>query len=125
MEFVGAADDSGAVAAPRLHEPRPGPEQIDRCARRLLDVVIAEDALGVPHGDQSPYHLQGDDRAAEPDPVVIGVPQVVEVIANPHGRDFLRRDCQNVCSWLRARGAEPSAADPQEWFDTAMRRWES
>ena len=53
--------------------------------------------------------------------MIIDVPQVIDLIANPNGTEFLRRDCVNVCTWLRSQGAEPSAADPEEWFDAAMR----
>lgn len=125
MEFIGTDDGTGGLAAPRLHELRPAPEQIERWARRLRDFVIDLAELGLAHGDLSPYNVLADTRGPHADPVVIDVPQVVDVIANPHGTGFLRRDCENVCTWLRARGAQASAADPREWFDAAMRRWES
>ena len=125
MEFIGTDDDAGAAAAPRLQETRPTPGELERWALRLRDFVIDLAALGLVHGDLSPYNILADTRSAEPDPVVIDVPQVVDLIANPSGAEFLRRDCVNVCTWLRSQGAEPLAADPEEWFDAAMRQWET
>jgi RIO kinase 1 len=36
--------------------------------------------------------------------VLIDLPQVVDIVANPQGREFLARDVANVASWFRARG---------------------
>lgn len=124
MEFIGTDDERGAVAAPRLQETSPDPATMARWAALLREVVIDLAGLGLVHGDLSPYNILIDSRAAEPDPVIIDVPQVIDLIANPKGPDFLRRDCRNVCTWLRAHGAPPSAADPEEWFTASMRRWE-
>lgn len=41
------------------------------------------------------------------------LPQVVDVVANPRGTEFLLRDCENMCAWFAARGLD---ADPQELF---------
>ena len=38
--------------------------------------------------------------------VVIDLPQVVDVVGNPAGTDYLLRDCANVCTWFRARGLD-------------------
>ncbi|ASK66283.1 serine/threonine protein kinase [Brachybacterium avium] len=115
MEFIGTDDERGAVAAPRLHETTPDAATITRWAELLRGVVIDLAQLGLVHGDLSPYNLLADTRQSEPDPVIIDVPQVLDLIANPHGAEFLRRDCVNVCTWLRANGAPPAVADPEEW----------
>ncbi|HJG90115.1 MAG TPA: serine/threonine protein kinase [Brachybacterium massiliense] len=120
MEFIGTDDERGAVAAPRLQETAPDAATIERWARRLRGAVLDLARLGLVHGDLSPYNLLADTRQAEPDPVIIDVPQVIDLIANPNGSDFLRRDCENVCTWLRANGAPASAADPQEWAAAAQ-----
>ena len=64
---------------------------------------------GVAHGDLSPYNvLAAGDRL-----VVIDLPQVVDLVANPAGPDFLMRDCHNVCTWFERRGLE---VDEHELF---------
>ena len=55
---------------------------------------------GLVHGDLSPYNI----LAAGERLVIIDLPQVVDLVGNPLGMDFLLRDCTNVCSWFRARG---------------------
>jgi RIO kinase 1 len=57
---------------------------------------------GWAHGDLSSYNiLATDDRI-----VIIELPQLVDIVGNPHGMDMLQRDCRNVCSWFRARGLD-------------------
>ena len=68
---------------------------------------------GWAHGDLSPYNLLvHHDRL-----VLIDLPQIVDIAANPLGADFLRRDCVNVCRWFAARGV---AADADELFGDLM-----
>ena len=43
--------------------------------------------------------------------VIIDLPQVVDLVGNPAGPDFLLRDCTNVCTWFRARGLEVDEHD--------------
>jgi RIO kinase 1 len=40
---------------------------------------------------------------------MIDLPQVVDVIANPNGREFLARDARNVATWF-ARAGHPGAS---------------
>lgn len=121
MEFIGTDDEHGAVAAPRLQETRPDAATIERWAELLRGAVIDLAAHGLVHGDLSPYNVLADTRQAEPDPVIIDVPQVIDLIANPNGAEFLRRDCATMCTWLRSQGAPASAADPAEWCAAAWR----
>lgn len=119
MEFIGTED---GVAAPRLHEMRPDTRLAARWAGQLRDVVLALAALGLAHGDLSPYNVLVDPRDGAQDLVVIDVPQVVDLVANPAGTGFLERDCRNLCTWLRSQGAPPETADPVAWAREATHR---
>jgi RIO kinase 1 len=103
LEFIGDAD---GTAAPRLAETRPD----DKLLASLWDQFTAAlDTLarhGLAHGDLSPYNLLVHQGRL----VLIDLPQVVDVIAHPTGRDFLARDARNVATWFAARGLP--AADP-------------
>ncbi|SFH79497.1 RIO kinase 1 [Nocardioides psychrotolerans] len=70
---------------------------------------------GIVHGDLSAYNI----LAAGERLVVIDLPQVVDLVANPAGMDFLLRDCTNVATWFRSRGLE---VDEQELFGELMAR---
>ena len=41
--------------------------------------------------------------------VIIDLPQVLDIVANPNGVDFLLRDCRNVCQWFVSRGLDVDA----------------
>jgi RIO kinase 1 len=56
--------------------------------------------LGFAHGDLSAYNLLVHQEQL----IMIDVPQVVDVITNPRGGDFLDRDAGNVGRWFSARG---------------------
>jgi RIO kinase 1 len=62
---------------------------------------------GLAHGDLSAFNVlaQGD-RV-----VVIDLPQVVDLVANPQAMEFLMRDCRNVCGWFASRGLDVDADD--------------
>ena len=101
MEFIGTSD---GTAAPRLSQTRPEREccrcSSSSCARRCCS--LAE--LGWAHGDLSPYNvlLEGEGDAARL--VIIDWPQIVDVIGNPHGPEFLERDARNMAQWFTRRG---------------------
>jgi RIO kinase 1 len=44
---------------------------------------------------------------------MIDLPQVVDIVGNPKGMDFLLRDCHNMCAWFTNRGLE---VDEHELF---------
>ena len=94
---------------------------------------------GIVHGDLSAYNL----LAAGERLVIIDLPQVLDLVGNPQGMDFLLRDCANVCAWFRSKGLargrrrarlfsdvltaavlRPSASDPDgalelpEWLES-------
>ncbi len=59
-------------------------------------------SYGWAHGDLSPYNvLLAGERV-----VLIDLPQVVDVVTNPHGMDFLMRDCHTVTTWFQRRGLD-------------------
>jgi RIO kinase 1 len=43
--------------------------------------------------------------------VLIDLPQAVDIVANPQGREFLARDVQIVTEWFTARGLPQQVAD--------------
>ena len=100
-------------AAPRLAATRPDPTLLASYYEQLRDAVLALARDGVAHGDLSPYNV----LAAGERVVLIDLPQVVDLVANPIGPDFLLRDCHNLCTWFQRRGL---AADEQELFADAI-----
>lgn len=98
MELVTVGDE----AAPRLAGLRPEPALLASYFDQLRGAMLALAGLGLAHGDLSAYNL----LAAGDRLVIIDLPQVVDLVANPAGADFLMRDCHNVCTWFRARGLD-------------------
>lgn len=123
MEFIGSDEDGRAHAGARLQEMRPDAGLAEQWATELRQFVLDLADLGYAHGDLSPYNVLVDPRSATQRLVVIDVPQLVDLVANPHGSELLQRDCVNVCTWLRAHHAPEGVADPQEWYAQAIRRY--
>jgi RIO kinase 1 len=113
MEFIGDAD---GTAAPRLHQLRPGPRELAELWRQLVDAMAILARGGYTHGDLSAYNLLVHDG----DLVLIDLPQLVDVVANPQGRDFLRRDVDNVSRWFRSRGLPDGVADPDRLVELLL-----
>jgi RIO kinase 1 len=102
MEYIRTADGE---TAPRLAQTRPDPDRLRAYWEQLHQAMAVLAGCQQTHGDLSPYNmLAADDRL-----VIIDLPQVVDVVGNPNGMDFLARDCRNVCSWFTARGLELDA----------------
>jgi RIO kinase 1 len=89
-------------AAPRLANTRPTPELLSVWFEQLTEAMTALAVRGLAHGDLSPYNI----LAAGERIVIIDLPQVVDLVANPLGADFLQRDCHNVCTWFTRRGLD-------------------
>ncbi|MFI9009596.1 serine protein kinase RIO [Actinosynnema sp. NPDC053489] len=106
LEFVGA----DGAAAPRLAQLRPDPEELLDLWRQLLDALGLMASAGLAHGDLSAFNLMVHDGRL----VVIDLPQVVDLAANPRGPEFLERDVRNVAGWFTARGLAPELAEPHE-----------
>ena len=98
LEFVGDAE--AGQAAPRLAQTRPGPAELATLWDQLVDALTVLARAGLAHGDLSPYNLLVHDGRL----VMIDLPQVVDVVANPQGAEFLVRDVGVVTTWFRARG---------------------
>jgi RIO kinase 1 len=45
-------------------------------------------------------------------PVLIDLPQVVDLTVNPAGPEFLARDVRNIGGWFTARGLPADVVDP-------------
>jgi RIO kinase 1 len=88
--------------APRLATTRPDADLLRHWFDQLRDAMATLASAGMAHGDLSPYNI----LAAGERLVIIDLPQVVDVVANPQGADFLQRDCHNVCSWFVRRGLD-------------------
>jgi RIO kinase 1 len=107
LEFIGSAD---GTAAPRLAETRPDPAALAGLWDQLVQALTALARDGLAHGDLSAYNLLVHDGRL----VMIDLPQVVDVIANPRGAWYLTRDAENIGRWFTARGlagVDPEPAD--------------
>jgi RIO kinase 1 len=107
LEFIGSPD---GTAAPRLAETRPDAGELaalwDQLVRALVD--LARDGLA--HGDLSAFNLLVHEGRL----VMIDLPQVVDVIANPRGAWFLTRDAENVGHWFAQHGLRGAHPEPAE-----------
>jgi RIO kinase 1 len=103
MELI--SDDEGP--APRLATTRPERDLLADWFEQLRDAMTRLAVLGLAHGDLSPYNI----LAAGERLVIIDVPQMVDIVANPLGADFLMRDCHNVCTWFVRRGLDVDEHD--------------
>jgi RIO kinase 1 len=108
LEFIGDADEG--QAAPRLAQLRPEGAQLRDLWEQLVDALAVLARAGYAHGDLSPYNLLVDRGRL----VMIDLPQVVDVVANPQGAEFLARDVRVVATWFAARGLPATEADPAE-----------
>jgi RIO kinase 1 len=106
MEFVG--DEDGA-AAPRLAQLRPNLDDLERLWREMLAALAALAGDGMAHGDLSAYNVLVHKGSL----VLIDLPQVVDVVVNPAGIDFLVRDVRNIAGWFTARGLPADVVDPE------------
>jgi RIO kinase 1 len=107
LEFIG--DPETGQAAPRLAQTRPAAGALEDLWRQLVDALTLLARIGLTHGDLSPYNLLVHRRRL----VLIDLPQVVDVVANPQGPDFLARDVRVVANWFVARGMPPEEADAE------------
>jgi RIO kinase 1 len=107
LEFIG---DPDGTAAPRLAETRPRGRELAGLWGQLVQALAELARHGLAHGDMSAYNVLVHRGRV----VLIDLPQVIDVIANPRGAEFLDRDAANVARWFTARGlagAEPAPED--------------
>jgi RIO kinase 1 len=109
MELIATHDRDGNLeVAPRLAQLRPDRHVALDLYRQLVAVLRELADAGYTHGDLSAYNvLVADGRL-----VLIDLPQAVDLVGNPQGFTFLRRDCDNICTWFAAHGVpEADGAD--------------
>ena len=107
LEFLG--DDDG-TAAPRLAQLRPDPDELVDLWSQLVGTLTMLAAEGVAHGDLSAYNLMVHKGRL----ILIDLPQVVDLVANPKAESILERDVRNVTTWFTTRGLAPELADHHE-----------
>jgi RIO kinase 1 len=107
LEFIGEPD---GTAAPRLAEIRPGGAELADLWDQLVAALAVLAARGLAHGDLSAYNLLVHRGRL----IMIDLPQVVDVIANPQGPEFLDRDAANVGRWFSARGLSGVSPAPED-----------
>jgi RIO kinase 1 len=105
LEFIG--DWETGEAAPRLAQVRAEPDELADLWRQMTDALSVLARAQVAHGDLSPYNTLVHDGAL----VLIDLPQIVDVVANPQGADFIARDVRNVAAWFTQRGLKVDADD--------------
>ncbi|WP_353647576.1 RIO1 family regulatory kinase/ATPase [Nakamurella sp. A5-74] len=97
MEFIG---DPDGTAAPRLADHDTDPSGWTELWHDLVATLEILAEAGMTHGDLSAYNILATDDGC----VVIDLPQVVDLIANPQGIDYLHRDCTRVADFFSRRG---------------------
>jgi RIO kinase 1 len=103
MEFIG----HDRTAAPRLAETRPDGDELESLWEQASEALRRMTELGFAHGDLSPYNTVVHEGRL----VVLDLPQVVDIYANPLGMDFLIRDVENLGSWFSTRGIAREAVN--------------
>jgi RIO kinase 1 len=103
LEFIG----DGETAAPRLAQLRADTADLPDLWAQLVEALRIMARTGIAHGDLSAYNLLVHNGRL----IVIDLPQIVDVIANPRGRQFLARDAHNVATWFTAHGVPEADGD--------------
>jgi RIO kinase 1 len=107
LEFIGEPD---GTAAPRLAEASVRGADLTELWDQLVHLLVGMAQLGLAHGDLSAYNLLLHRGRL----IMIDTPQVVDVIANPRGAEFLDRDAANVTRWFVAHGLGGVRPAPEE-----------
>jgi RIO kinase 1 len=107
LEFIGSED---GTAAPRLAETRPDPDELVGLWDQLVQALVALARDGLAHGDLSAYNLLVHHGRL----IMIDLPQVVDVIANPRGAWFLDRDAANIGRWFTQHGLAGVPVTPED-----------
>jgi RIO kinase 1 len=100
-------EEPDGQAAPRLAQLRPGPAQLRALWDQLIDALVILTREGLAHGDLSPFNLLVHRGRL----VLIDLPQVVDIVANPQGPAFLARDIRIVTDWFTVHGLPRKLAD--------------
>ena len=97
IEFIG---DPDGAAAPRLAALRPEPDELTDLWGQLRAGLGFVARAGYTHGDLSAYNILVHHGRL----VLIDLPQIVDLAANPHSGEYLTRDIANVTTWFAGRG---------------------
>lgn len=97
MEFLGEPD---GTAAPRLAQLRPDRDGLCDLWHQLGAALGELADRGLAHGDLSAFNLLVHRGRL----TLIDLPQVVDVIGNPQGPQYLDRDVRRAGEWFLARG---------------------
>jgi RIO kinase 1 len=108
IEFIG--DLGTQQAAPRLAQIRSDEADLHDLWQQLVAATSLLARAGFAHGDLSAYNLLVHEGRL----VMIDLPQIVDVVANPQGRDFLMRDAKNVATWFNGHGLDVSGDELAE-----------
>ena len=104
LEFL---DDGAGGAAPRLAQLRPPAEELRELWEQLTGALELLATQRLTHGDLSAYNILVHDGHL----MLIDLPQVVDLVANPRGLQFLTRDVRTITTWFAARGLPDRLAD--------------
>ena len=104
LEFIGEIDGT----APRLADTRLRGTELAGLWDQLVQALVTLAGHGLAHGDMSAYNLLVHHGRL----IMIDLPQVVDVIANPRGAEFLDRDATNIARWFSAHGLDNTAPGP-------------
>jgi RIO kinase 1 len=96
LEFIG----SEGQAAPRLAQLRDERADLPDLWRQLVEALHLMAEAGYAHGDLSAYNILVHDGRL----IIIDLPQIVDVVANPQGPEFILRDARNVATWFTSHG---------------------
>lgn len=97
LEYIG--DDT--ECAPRLADTRMERPELEDLAHQTLSAIKRMAAIGVVHGDLSPYNtLVWNGRLQ-----IIDLPQALH-IQDPDGSMLLARDIRNILGWFTKRGVD-------------------
>ena len=96
MELIG----TGGTPAPRLAEVDLDTAELESLWEQCIEALCALGAIGYTHGDLSAFNVLVHDGQI----VLIDLPQIVDIVINPQGPQFLSRDCRNLASWFVRRG---------------------
>lgn len=101
-------DDGAGGAAPRLAQLRPDAAELRELWEQLVAALELLAAERLTHGDLSAFNILVHSGHL----MLIDLPQVVDIVANPRGIEFLRRDVHNIAGWFSARGLPDRTTDP-------------
>ena len=103
MEFIGTIDG----AAPRLVNCRLEESELQEVAARLFDDVETMLYNDIVHGDLSAYNILYDGA----DPVIIDVPQAMDLKTTPEAIDMLQRDLSNLDTFFERKKVQTRFVD--------------